>query len=174
MTTVEVASEADAVSAAAGVGELSATVSLAGAFVVADSAAAVSMTVGLGEFSAAASIGGAPVVGDSAAGAFAAAGLAEPCKTISTGAGELFVVDSAVADVGEAATDEVFGPLVTPRISKTSTKPVNTASVPKKICFARETGRACVTSGGGTTVDRGGAPHEGQAVAKELISVPHS
>jgi hypothetical protein len=68
----------------------------------------------------------------------------------------------------------VFGSRVTPRITKTSTTPVNNASVPKKICFARETGRACVGSGGGTMVDRGGAPHEGQAIANELISLPHS
>jgi len=174
VTAVEDASEAYAVSAAAGVGELSEAVSMGGALVVADSAVLASTAVGLGELSAAASMGGALVVGDSAAGVFAAAGLAEPCKTIATGGGELFVAVSAVAGVGDATTDEVFGSRVTPRITKTSTRPVNTASVPKKICFARETGRACVGSGGGTTVEGGGAPHKGQAVAKELISLPHS
>jgi hypothetical protein len=61
-----------------------------------------------------------------------------------------------------------------PRITKTDTRPVNTVSVPKESCFARETGRARVGSDGGTMVDRGGAPHEGQAVANELISLPHS
>ena len=130
--------------------------------------------VGVGELSEAVSTGGELVVADSVVGVCAAAGVAEPCKTISTGGGELLVADSAVAGVGEAATDGVFGSRVTPRITKTSTRPVNTASVPKKICFARGTGRARVGSGGGTMVDRGGAPHEGQAIANELISLPHS
>ena len=119
-------------------------------------------------------MGGGLAVADSAVGVFAAAGLAELFKTISTGGGELLVADSAVAGVGDAATDGVFGSRVTPRITKTSTRPVNTASVPKETCFARETGRARVGSGGGTMVDRGGAPHEGQAIANELISLPHS
>ena len=112
-------------------------------------------------------------VADSAVGVFAAAGLAEPFKTSSTG-GELFVADSAVAGVGDAATDGVFSSRVTPRITRTSTRPVNTASVPKKICFAREIERARIGSGDGTMAGRGGAPHEGQAVANELISLPHS
>jgi hypothetical protein len=145
-----------------------------GGLVAADSAVLVCTAVGLGELSAAASVGGALVIADSAAGVFTAAGLAEPCNTISTGGGELFVANSAVACVGDATTDEAFGTRVTPRINKTSAKPVNTASVPKKICFARETGRPCVGCGGGTTVDGGGAPQEGQAVASELISLPHS
>ena len=173
VAAVEDASEAYAVCAAAGVGELADTVSTRGELFVADSVV-VSTAVGLGERSVAASMGGALVVADSAAGVFAAAGLAEPCTTISIGGGELFAADCAIAGVGDAATDEVFGPRVTPRISKTSTRPVNTASVPKRICFARETGRACGGIGDGTTVDRGGAPHEGQAVANELISLPHS
>jgi hypothetical protein len=151
-----------------GVGELSETVSTGGELVVADSAVGVSTAAGVGELSAAASMGGGFAVADSAVGVFATAGLAEPCKTISTGGGEPLVADSAVAGVGDAATDGAFSSRVTPRITKTSTRPVNTASVPKKICFARETGR-----GGGTMVDRGGAPHEGQAIANELISLPH-
>jgi len=166
-------SEVYAVSVAVGFGELSEAVSTGGELVVADSVVGVSAAAGVVELSAAASMGGGLAVADSAVGVFAAAGLAEPCKTISTGGGEFLVSDSAVAGVG-AATDGVFGSRVTPRITKTSTRPVNTASVPKKICFARETGRARVGSGGGTMVDRGGAPHEGQAIANELISLPHS
>ena len=55
--------------------------------------------------------------------------------------------------------------------SPTQATPVNSAIVPQESRFARE---ACVGSGGGIVVDRGGAPHEGQAVATELISFPHS
>jgi hypothetical protein len=157
-----------------GVGELFEAVSTGCELVVADSVVGVCAAAGVVELSAAASMGGRLAVAVSAVGVFAAAGLAEPCKTISTGGGELLVADSAVAGVGDAATDGVFGSRVTPRITKTSTRPVNTASVPKKICFARGTGRARVGSGGGTMVDRGGAPHEGQAIANELISLPHS
>jgi len=157
-----------------GVGELFEAVSTGCKLVVADSVVGVCAAAGVVELSAAASMGGGLAVADSAVGVFAAAGLAELFKTISTGGGELLVADSAVAGVGDAATDGVFGSRVTPRITKTSTRPVNTASVPKKTCFARETGRACVGSGGGTMVDRGGAPHEGQAIANELISLPHS
>ena len=72
-------SEAYGVSAAIGLGELSKAVSI-GNELVADSAARISVAVGLGELCAAASIGG-----------------------------ELLVVDSAVAGVGDAATDGVFG-----------------------------------------------------------------
>ena len=157
-----------------GVGELFEAVSTGCKLVVADSVVGVCAAAGVVELSAAASMGGGLAVADSAVGVFAAAGLAELFKTISTGGGELLVADSAVAGVGDAATDGVFGSRVTPRITKTSTRPVNTASVPKKICFARETGRTRGGTGGGTMVDRGGAPHEGQAIANELISLPHS
>ena len=102
-----------------------------------------------------------------------AVGLGELCEAVSIG-GELVVADSAVAGVGDAATDGLFGGCVTPRITKTSTTPVKIAIVPQESCFAREAGRAPVGSGGGTMVGRGGAPHEGQAVANELISLPHS
>ena len=61
-----------------------------------------------------------------------------------------------------------------PRITKTSTTPVNSAIVPQEGCFAREARGASVGSGGGSMVDRGGAPHDGQAAASELISLPHS
>ena len=157
-----------------GVGELFEAVSTGCKLVVADSVVGVCAAAGVVELSAAASMGGGLALADSAVGVCAAAGLAELFKTISTGGGELLVADSAVAGVGDTASDGVFGSRVTPRITKTSTRPVNTASVPKEICFARETGRARVGSGGGTMVDRGGAPHEGQAIANELISLPHS
>jgi len=92
-----------------GVGELSEAVSTGGELVVADSVVGVSAAAGVVELSAAASMGGGLAVADSAVGVFAAAGLAEPCKTISIGGGELLVADSAVAGVGDAATDGVFG-----------------------------------------------------------------
>jgi len=57
------------------------------------------------------------------------------------------------------------------RITNTSSTPVNSAIVPKENRFARE---AWVGSGGGIVVSRGGAPHEGQAVASELTSFPQS
>ena len=133
----------------------------------------VSETVPVGELSEAVLIGSELVVADSTVGVFATIGLAEASKAISTG-GELLVGDSAVRGVGDDATDEVFGCCVTLRITKTNTTPVNTASVPKKSCFTRETSRACVGSNGGTMADRGGAPHEGHAFANELISLPHS
>ena len=118
--------------------------------------------------------GGDPLVTDAseAYGVSAAVGLGELCEAVST-RGELLVADSAVAGVGDAATDGVFGWYVTPRITKTSTTPVNSAIVPKESCFALEAGRASVGNGGGMA-DCGGAPHEGQAVANELISLPHS
>lgn len=100
------ASEAYGVSAAVGLAEPSNAISTGGEPVVTDSAVGVFATAGLGELSAVVSIGGELVAADSAVGVFAAVGLAEPSKAISI-AGEL--VDSAVAGVGEAATDEVFG-----------------------------------------------------------------
>ena len=118
--------------------------------------------------------GGVGVATDTseAYGVSAAVGLGELSEAVSIG-GEL-VADSAVAGVGDAATDGLFGGCVMPRITNISITPVNSAIVPQKSCFAREAGRASVGSGGGTMVDRCGAPHEGQAVASELISLPHS
>jgi len=54
--------------------------------------------------------GGDPLATDAseAYGASAAVGLGELCEAVSTG-GELVVADSAVAGVGDAATDGVFG-----------------------------------------------------------------
>ena len=132
----------------------------------------VSVAIGLGELCEAISTGSELLV-DSAVSVSVAIGLAELCKAVSTG-GELLVADSATEGVGDAATDGVFGYCVTPRITQTSTTPVNSATVPKENFFAREAGRACVGSGGGAVVDCAGAPHEGQAGAKELISLPHS
>ena len=57
------------------------------------------------------------------------------------------------------------------RITNTSTTPVNSAIVPVENRFARE---AAAGSGGGAVAGCGGAPHEGQAVANELISFPQS
>jgi len=167
------ASEVYAVSVAVGLGELSEAVSIGDELLVADSAVGVSVAVGLGELSEAVSIGGELLVADSAVGVSVAVGLGELSEAVSIG-GELLVADSAVAGVGDAASDGVFDCCVTPRITKTRTTPVNSAIVPQESCFAREAGRASVGSGGGTMVDCGGAPHEGQAVANELISLPHS
>jgi hypothetical protein len=79
-----------------------------GAVTDASEAYAVSAAVGVGELSEAVSTGGELVVADSAVGVFAAVGLAEPSKAIST-AGEVFVADSTVGGVGDGATDGVFG-----------------------------------------------------------------
>ena len=133
---------------------------------------AVSVAVGLGELSEAVSIGGELLVADSAVGVSVAVGLGELSEAVSIG-GELLVADSAVAGVGDAASDGVFDCCVTPRITKTRTTPVNSAIVPQESCFALEAGRASVGSGGGMA-DCGGAPHEGQAIANELISLRHS
>jgi hypothetical protein len=166
------ASETSGVSVAIGLGELCEAISTGGEPVVADSAVGVSVAIGF-EFCEAISTGGELPVADSVVRVSVAIGLAEPCKAASTG-GELLVPDSAVGGVGDAATDGVFGCCVTPRIAKTSTTPVNSATIPQGSWFVREAGRACVGSGGGAMVDCGGAPHEGQAGAKELISLPHS
>ena len=135
----------------------------------------VSPAVELGGLSVAVSIGSELPVADSAAGVSAAVGLGKLSEAVWMD-GELLVADAAVAGVGDAPTDRVFSWCVTPRITKTSTTPVNSAIVPQESCFAREAGRASVGSGGGggTIVDRDGAPHEGQAVANELISLSHS
>src|SRR2546430_825153 len=98
-------------------------------------------------------------------GVSVAARLGELREAVSRG-GELIAVVSAVAGIGDAP-DRLFGRCVTPRTTNTSTTPVNSAIVPPKSCFARE---VCLGSGGGAMVDRGGAPHEGQAVANELTS----
>jgi hypothetical protein len=161
------------VSAALGLGKFCGAVSIGGELFVADSSVEISAAVGLDKRCEAVSTGGELVVADSAVGVSVAAGLIELCNAISI-AGELLVADSAVAGVGDAATDEVFGWCVMARIIKASATPVNSAIVPKENCFAREAGRACVGSGGGTVADRGGAPQKGQAVANELISLPHS
>ena len=100
-------------------------------------------------------------------------GLGELCEAVWIGS-ELLVADSAVPGVGDASTDGVIGCCVTSLMTQASITPVNSAIMPQASCFAREAGRACVGSGGGTMVDCGGAPHEGQAVANELISLPHS
>ena len=54
--------------------------------------------------------GGDPLATDAseAYGVSAAVGLGELCEAVSTG-GKLVVADSAVAGVGDAATDGVFG-----------------------------------------------------------------
>src|SRR5215472_1331457 len=132
----------------------------------------VSTAIGLGELCEVASTGGELVVVASAAGVSAVVRLGELCEAASTG-GELVVVASAFAGVGDVATDRLFGCCVTPRNTKTSTTPVNSAIVPQESFFALEAGRASIGSGGGMA-DCGGAPHEGQAVANELISLPHS
>ena len=121
----------------------------------------------------AASTDGEFVAVASALGVSAVARVGELCEAASTG-GELVVFASTVAGVGEVATDRLFGSYVTPRITKTSTTPVNSAIVPQKSRFALEAGRGSIGSGGGTRAALGGAPHEGQAVASELISLPHS
>ena len=165
------ASETDGVSAAVGLGELSEAVSTGGELVVADSAVGVSVGAALGKLCAVVSTGGELVVADSRVGVAVATGLPDLCKAISIG-GELR--DSAVAGVGDAATDGVFGGWTRARIAQTSAAPVNTVSIPKRNFFACEAGRASVGGDGGTMLDGGGAPHEGQAVANELISLPHS
>jgi hypothetical protein len=101
------------------------------------------------------------------------AGLSERSEVVSVGR-ELVVAACPVAGVDDAPTEEVFGAYITALPTKTTTTPVNSAIVPKKSCFGLEFGRAWVGSGGGTMADCGGAPHEGQAVANELISLPHS
>jgi hypothetical protein len=68
----------------------------------------VSAAVGLVELSEAVSTGDELFVVASPFEVSVAIGLAELCKAVSTG-GELFVADSAVAGVGDAATDGVFG-----------------------------------------------------------------
>src|SRR2546429_3306126 len=68
-------SEVYAVSAAVGLGELCAAVSIGGELVVADSAVGVSVAIGLGELCAAGLIGGELLAADSAVGGSGGAGL---------------------------------------------------------------------------------------------------
>ena len=68
----------------------------------------VSVMVGLSEFSEAVSIGGELLVANSAAGVSVTVGLTELSEAVSIG-GELLVANLAVAGVGDAVTDEVFG-----------------------------------------------------------------
>ena len=161
--------EAYGVSVVVRLGELCEASSTNGELVVVASAVDVSVVVRLGELCEASSTGGELVVVASAVGASTVSRLAEVCEAVSRG-GELFAVVSAVAGIGDAP-DRLFGRCVTPRTTNTSTTPVNSAIVPPKSCFARE---VCLGSGGGAMVDRGGAPHEGQAVANELTSFPQS
>ena len=145
-------------------------VSTVGELVVVASAVRVSVVVRLGEPCSAVSTSGELLVAGSPVRVSMVARLGELCAAVST-SGELRVAASPVPGVGDVATDRVFGCCVTLRITKTSATPVNSAIVPEESRFARE---ACVGSGGGTMVDRGGAPHEGQTAANELISFPHS
>jgi len=163
-------SEAYGLSVAIGLDELCSAVSTAGELVVGASAAGVSAVVRLAELCELASRGGDLVVFPSALGVSAVVRLGELCETVSRGA-ELAAGAPAVAGVREVATDTLFVSCVMARITNTNTTPDNSAIVPKENRFARE---ACVGSGGGTGVDSGGAPHEGQAVANELTSFPQS
>ena len=66
----------------------------------------VSVMVGLSEFSEAASMGGELL--NLAVGVSVTVGLSELSEAVSIG-GELLVANLAVAGVGDAVTDEVFG-----------------------------------------------------------------
>ena len=161
---------ASAVDALERFGEPWESASTVGELIVIASAVAASLLARLGELCAAASTGDEPVVFASAVGTSEVARLGGLCAAVST-VGEFVVIAGAVAGVGDVATDTLFGWYVTARITNTSTKPVNSAITPKENFFARE---ACAGSGGGTVLGRGGAPHEGQAVASELTSFPQS
>jgi hypothetical protein len=102
-------SEACGVFVTVGLSEFSETVSIGGELLVANSAVGVSATVGLSEFSETVSIGGELLVANSAVGVFVTVGLSEFSETVSIGGGELLVANLAVAGIGDAATDEVFG-----------------------------------------------------------------
>ena len=71
-------------------------------------AVGVSVMVGLSEFSEVVSIGSELLVANSAAGVSVTVGLTELSEAVSIG-GELLVANLAVAGVGDAVTDEVFG-----------------------------------------------------------------
>ncbi len=72
-------------------------------------ACGVFVTVGLSEFSETVSIGGELLVANSEVGVFVTVGLSEFSETVSIGGGELLVANLAVAGIGDAATDTVFG-----------------------------------------------------------------
>jgi len=101
-------SEAYGVSVMVGLSELSEAVSVGGELLVANLAVGVSVTIGLSEFSEAVSIGSELLVANSAAGVSVTVGLTELSEAVSIG-GELLVANLAVAGVGDAVTDEVFG-----------------------------------------------------------------
>lgn len=143
-----------------------------GELVLVASAAGVSAAARLDELRETGSLGGELFVFASAAGISAATKRDGLCESVSTGGG-LVVVALAVSGVGDVPDDGLSGRYVTPRITMRSTTPVNSAIVPRESCFARED-CAGGGGGGGTTASRGGAPHEGQAVANELISLPQS
>ena len=161
--------EAYGVSVVVRLGELCEASSTGGELVVVASAVGASTVSRLAEVCEASSTGGELTVVAFAVDAPAVSRLDEVCEAVSRG-GELIAVVSAVAGIGDAP-DRLFGRCVTPRTTNTSTTPVNSAIVPQESCFARE---VCLGSGGGAMVDRGGAPHEGQAVANELTSFPQS
>ena len=99
-------SEAYGVSVMVGLSELSEAGSIGGELLVANLAVGVSVMVGLSEFSEAASMGGELL--NLAVGVSVTVGLSELSEAVSI-AGELPVANLAVADVGDAVTDEVFG-----------------------------------------------------------------
>jgi hypothetical protein len=132
------------------------------------SSVGVSALTTLCEFCEAVSTGSQLVA--SSVGVSAVARLGELCEAVSTGS-ELVVIAFPVAGVGDVATDKLFAWFVMLRITKASNTPVNRAIVPQENFFTRE---ACFGSGGGIVLGCGGAPHEGQAVANELISLPQS
>ena len=166
---VVVASAVD-VSVVSRLGELCEASWTGGELVVVSSAVGASTVSRLAEVCEASSTGGELTVVAFAVDAPAASRLDEICEAVSRG-GELIAVASAVAGIGDVAPDRLFGRCVTPRSTNTRTTPVNSAIVPPKSCFARG---VCLGSGGGAMLDRGGAPHEGQAVANELTSFPQS
>src|SRR5947208_38538 len=97
-------SEAVGVSVMVGLSEFSEAASIGGELL--NLAVGVSVTVGLSELSEAASIGGELL--NLAVGVSVTVGLSEFSEAVSIG-GELLVANLAVAGVGDAVTDEVFG-----------------------------------------------------------------
>ena len=150
--------------------ELCEAVSTDGELVDIASSVGVSVVARVAALREAVSAAGELTVIASSVGAFVVVPVAELCEIVSRGC-ELVAVTWPVADLGDVVTDKRFASFVTLRISKTSKTPVNSAIVPEKTFFTRE---VCVGNGGGTVADCGGAPHEGQAVANELISLPQS
>lgn len=163
-------SEACGFSEVVRLGELCEAVSTGGELVVVGSSLGVSVVVRVGTFWEVVSAAGELIVVASSVGVRVVVRVVELCEAVSTG-GELVVVVCPVGGKGEVFTGTLFASFVTPRITKTSNTPVNSAIVPKESFFTRE---ACLGNGGGTVAGCGGAPHEGQAAANELISLPHS